>query len=115
MEKRAFLVLDCPVSTEAHFGNSRRVRHAAHSDPESAFIRQSEQDFRPNQPGRPSACVARPVDGVLDVWVGPKMRSRSPMIGIRFYQWTYDGRHLVYLQDEKGNENSHVYAVDPQT
>ena len=63
-----------------------------------------------------------PVDGVLNVWVGPSKASQDaqPVTnerkrGIRFYRWTYDGRHLVYLQDEQGNENFHVYAVDPQT
>src|SRR3984893_6398068 len=63
-----------------------------------------------------------PVDGMLNVWVGPSdaPQDARPITndrkrGIRFYQWTYDGRHLVYLQDEKGNENFHVYAVDPQT
>ena len=63
-----------------------------------------------------------PVDGVLNVWVGPSdaPQDARPITndrkrGIRLYQWTYDGRHLVYLQDEKGNENSHVDAVDPQT
>ena len=63
-----------------------------------------------------------PVDGVLNVWVGPSHapQDAQPVTnerkrGIRFYQWTYEGRHLVYLQDEQGNENFHVYAVDPQT
>ena len=71
--------------------------------------------------GRLLAWLA-PVDGVLNVWVGPSdaPQDAQPITndrkrGIRFYQWTYDGRHLVYLQDEKGNENFHVYAVDPQT
>jgi hypothetical protein len=63
-----------------------------------------------------------PVDGVLNVWVGPSDAPQDgrPITndrkrGIRVYQWTYNGRHLVYLQDEQGNENFHVYAVDPQT
>ena len=62
--------------------------------------------------GRLLAWLA-PVDGVLNVWVGPSDASQGarPITndrkrGIRLYQWTYDGRHLVYLQDEKGNENS---------
>ncbi|MGH6820553.1 MAG: S9 family peptidase, partial [Methylocella sp.] len=50
-----------------------------------------------------------PVDHVLNVWVGPSDASQDarPVTnertrGIRFYRWTYDGRHLVYLQDEQG-------------
>jgi dipeptidyl aminopeptidase/acylaminoacyl peptidase len=62
-----------------------------------------------------------PVDGVLNIWVGPtEAPERAEAItddrkrGIRMYGWTYDGRHLVYLQDQDGNEDFHLFAVDPQ-
>src|SRR5207247_9411131 len=29
------------------------------------------------------------------------------------YFWSRDGRYLLYAQDKGGNENFHVYAVDP--
>ncbi len=29
------------------------------------------------------------------------------------YFWSQTGRHLLYVQDKDGNENFHVYAVDP--
>ena len=66
-----------------------------------------------------------PKDGVLNVWVGPV---GSPVggpdfgpitddtkRGIRVYFWAEDGRHVVYLQDEGGDENWRVHAVDPST
>jgi len=60
-----------------------------------------------------------PKDGVLNVFVGPvnAPQEARPVTddrkrGIRFYAWTYDGRHLVYGQDEAGDENFHLYAVD---
>lgn len=32
--------------------------------------------------------------------------------GIRAYFWTYDGQHLIYMQDADGDENFHCYSVD---
>ena len=68
--------------------------------------------------GRRLAFLA-PVEGVLNVWVGPidKPDEARPVThdkvrGIRIYQWAYDNRQIIYLQDVAGNENWHVYAVD---
>lgn len=66
-----------------------------------------------------------PVNGVLNVWVGPvgaevDGEDFEPVTddkdrGIRLYFWAEDGKHLVYLQDEGGDENWRLYAVDPAT
>ncbi|HZA44867.1 MAG TPA: S9 family peptidase [Rubrobacter sp.] len=66
-----------------------------------------------------------PREGVLNVWVGP-VGSRvggsdfEPVTedrkrGIRTYFWAEDGRHIVYLQDEGGDENWRIHTVDPVT
>jgi dipeptidyl aminopeptidase/acylaminoacyl peptidase len=62
-----------------------------------------------------------PLDGVLNVWVAPVDApgaaipiTRDRKRGIRNHIWAYDGHHLVYAQDEDGNEDFHLYAVDPQ-
>jgi Tol biopolymer transport system component len=59
-----------------------------------------------------------PRDGVLNIW----LRSRAggddrPLTndrdrGIRSYFWSRDGRVILYVQDQGGNENYRVYAVD---
>lgn len=61
-----------------------------------------------------------PAAGVLNVWIAPVAapHEAQPVTddrgrGIRMHSWTYDGRHLVYVQDRNGDENFHVYAVDP--
>lgn len=67
--------------------------------------------------GRTLAWVA-PVDGVLNVWVGevgsddakPVTEDRDR--GISQYFWAHDGRHLLYLKDEGGDENWRLHAVD---
>lgn len=59
-----------------------------------------------------------PLDGVLNVWVAPvdSPQAARPVTkdkerGIRFYRWAYTNEHIIYLQDQKGDENWHVYAV----
>jgi dipeptidyl aminopeptidase/acylaminoacyl peptidase len=59
-----------------------------------------------------------PVDGVLNVWVGPaddpaaaKPVTEDKLRGIRTYFWAFTNRHIIYLQDAGGDENWHVYAV----
>jgi dipeptidyl aminopeptidase/acylaminoacyl peptidase len=59
-----------------------------------------------------------PKDGVLNVWVAPiDATDRARVItgdqkrGIRFYTWANTSRHLLYMQDEGGTEDWHIYAV----
>jgi len=63
-----------------------------------------------------------PVDGVLNVWVGPagdpkvaKPITKDTKRGIHDYFWAYTNRHIVYLQDKDGDENWRVYCVDLTT
>lgn len=60
-----------------------------------------------------------PLDGVLNVWVGPlgdpaaaKAVTHDTGRGIRRYFWSFTNRHLVYLQDAGGDENWRAYRVD---
>lgn len=59
-----------------------------------------------------------PVNGVMNVWVAPvekledaKAITKDSKRGIRQYFWAYTSQHLLYLQDEGGNENFHLYRV----
>ena len=72
-------------------------------------------------------CLAylAPREGVLNVWVGPvgsqvggsdfEPVTEDRKRGIRTYFWAEDGRHVVYLQDEGGDENWRIHTVDPFT
>lgn len=62
-----------------------------------------------------------PVDGALNVWVGPAgdpsaavpvTRDDDPVFQ---YWFAFDNQHLLYLQDDKGDENNHVYSVNLET
>ncbi len=59
-----------------------------------------------------------PRDGVLNVWVAPidaigeaRVITADKKRGIRFYAWAYTSRHVLYMQDEGGTEDWHIYAV----
>ncbi|MEX0611567.1 MAG: S9 family peptidase, partial [Pirellulales bacterium] len=63
-----------------------------------------------------------PVEGVLNVWVGPvdDLSKAAPVTedkkrGIRSHDWAYDARHILYTQDKDGDENWHVYATNVET
>jgi dipeptidyl aminopeptidase/acylaminoacyl peptidase len=60
-----------------------------------------------------------PVDGVLNVWVGPldDPQAATPVTndserGIRQYFWARTSNQILYMQDKGGDENWRVYAVD---
>ncbi len=67
--------------------------------------------------GRNVAWLA-PVDGVMNIWVAPvgdlaaaKAVTGERKRGLANYAWAPDGQHLLFLNDEGGNENDHVFAV----
>lgn len=59
-------------------------------------------------------------DGIMNIWIKkfdepfekarPLTNSKRPMQG---YFWTYDGKYILYVKDENGDENRNVFAVDP--
>jgi dipeptidyl aminopeptidase/acylaminoacyl peptidase len=60
-----------------------------------------------------------PVDGVLNIWVGPagdpsaaKAITSDKGSGILQYFWALDNRHILYLKDKDGDENHHLYRID---
>jgi dipeptidyl aminopeptidase/acylaminoacyl peptidase len=63
-----------------------------------------------------------PKDGILNVWLAPlgKLADAKPITndhkrGIRQHHWAEDSRHVLYLQDQGGDENWRVHSVDVET
>jgi len=63
-----------------------------------------------------------PVNGVLNVWVGPvdnpdaaKPVTNDTNRGIRMHHWAYTNRHILYIQDKGGDENWRIYGVNLET
>jgi len=62
------------------------------------------------------------VDGVMNIWVGPSgdFKAAKPVTQekqrpIQKFWWARNGTHLLYSQDQRGDENYHIYAVDLKT
>ena len=68
--------------------------------------------------GQRLAWVAPDKKNVLQVWVktvgkdDDKMVTADKKRGVRRYFWAQDNKTLLYLQDNDGDENFHVYGVD---
>jgi dipeptidyl aminopeptidase/acylaminoacyl peptidase len=89
-------------------------RDALFGNPEKAQARLSPD-------GRYLSYVA-PRDGVLNVWVAPlnDLAAAKPITndrkrGVRQHFWAANGTHVLYLQDEGGDENWRLHAVDVAT
>ncbi len=89
-------------------------RHILFGNPQKAQARLS-----PN--GKWLSYLA-PVDGILNVWVGPvddpsqaKPVTDDKIRDIRSHSWAYTGDHILYSQDKAGDENYHVYATNVET
>jgi len=94
------MTTDAPlVPREILFGNPERIAPCISPD------------------GQRLAWIA-PHEGVLNVWIGGTDLSDARVVtadrdrGIRTVAWAHDGRHLLYIQDEGGDENWRLHAVD---
>jgi dipeptidyl aminopeptidase/acylaminoacyl peptidase len=103
-----------PTAAEAVAGTAVIPRSALFGNPEKTQARVSPD-------GKYISYIA-PENGVLNVWVGPRSDPSAAKVvtndtkrGIRQHFWSYDNKHVLYLQDEGGDENWHVYAVDVAT
>jgi dipeptidyl aminopeptidase/acylaminoacyl peptidase len=63
----------------------------------------------------------KPHQGVLNVWVKARSEpfaSARPLTAdqrtVGGYFWSRDGKFVLYVQDKGGDENFHLYAVDPR-
>jgi dipeptidyl aminopeptidase/acylaminoacyl peptidase len=65
----------------------------------------------------------RPYKGQMNVWVkerGEPFDAAEPVTAdttrpVSGYFWTQDSDRILYVQDKGGNENYHIYAVDPDS
>ncbi|MCU7552980.1 S9 family peptidase [Alteromonas sp. ASW11-19] len=59
-----------------------------------------------------------PVNGVMEIWVGDRdnFNSAEPVThdgnrGVPSHFWALDSEHVLYMQDQDGDENWHLYSV----
>jgi len=54
------------------------------------------------------------VKGIDEPFEAARPMSADSVRPVRGYFWSQDSRFLLYVQDKGGDENSHVYAIDPR-
>jgi dipeptidyl aminopeptidase/acylaminoacyl peptidase len=85
------------------------------------FIGDPEIAYAALSPDGRFVAFVKQLDGILNVWVKgidepfdaarPVTADTSrPVIN---YFWSADGKYILYAQDQAGNENFRIYAVDP--
>jgi Tol biopolymer transport system component len=112
------------LSVLMHTGCARSVAEAdAKGNPELIprdvlFGNPQKAQARLSPDGKHLSFVA-PVDGVLNVWVGPvdDISKAVPVTEekvrpISSHHWAYDNKHVLYGQDKNGDENFHIYATN---
>lgn len=62
----------------------------------------------------------RPNNGVMNIWIretDARMESARPLTAderpVFGHNWTPDSRYILYVQDRGGDENFHVFRIDP--
>ncbi|NQW17957.1 MAG: S9 family peptidase [Chloroflexi bacterium] len=80
-------------------------------NPERASVRLSPDGSR--------ISFLAPDEGFLNVFIAPRDRldeakavTHDRSRGIRMYAWAHDNQHLLYMQDDGGDENWNVFSVD---
>ncbi len=67
--------------------------------------------------GERITCIA-PADGVLNLWIMDRDGGNRRQLtfdedrGVINYEWAENGRQILYMQDEAGEEDTHVYLLD---
>lgn len=68
--------------------------------------------------GTQLAWLAPDKNGIVNVWVGARNGSDARAVTneshrpIQWYAWASDGKHILYLQDNAGDEVDHLFSAD---
>src|SRR5438094_1426016 len=71
--------------------------------------------------GQQLAYLAPDERGVMNVWVRSLAGGDDQLVtadkkrGIRMFLWQGDSRHILYIQDQEGDENFHLFQTDLAT
>src|SRR5262245_47328247 len=88
--------------------------------PRATFTHVSRRDRPSLSPDGKWIAYLAPVDGVANIWLrevgGSNDRAlTAEKIRVAYYSWQGDGEHLLYLRDQGGDENWHLFQVERKT
>jgi dipeptidyl aminopeptidase/acylaminoacyl peptidase len=85
---------------------------------EVLFGNPERADPRISPDGSQLSWLAPDKNGVLNVWVSaidganPHPVTNETDYPIHYYRWAADGKHILYLHDNNGNEIDHLFSAD---
>jgi len=85
---------------------------------EILFGNPERADPKVSPDGSQLSWLAPDKNGVLNVWVSaidgasPHPVTNEPGYPIHYYRWAADGKHLLYLHDNNGDEIDHLFSAD---
>ncbi len=114
-----------PLYSEAMTAKQQRIKTMTSPliPRKTLFGNSQNAHVRLSPDGKNVAYIA-PRDGVLNLWLSPvsdtglkkaKPLTKDTKRGIQSYFWTYTNQYIVYLQDQNGDENWHLYRVNIET
>ena len=123
----AAVVSSPPTSTS--LSSSRRTTTSEELIPRDILFGNPEYSSPLLSPdGMNLAYLAPSPDGVMNVWIrdlsgplhggdddgkeGDRMITNEPKRAIRSVAWAYDSRTILFMNDEDGDENFHLFATD---
>ncbi len=89
--------------------------------PRSVILADSERGNPQLSPDGKMIAYCAPFNGTTNIWVQTvgqndgRVVTRDTQSGIPFCFWQEDGNHVLYFQDQGGDENSHLFQTDIRT
>ncbi len=123
----AVVISGCSRSDETAVESSEDVAKTMALDdfelvPRDVFFGNPERIQGRVSPDGTKMSFLAPVDGVLNLWVGPlgdfgaaKPITQDTGSGIDSHQWALNSRNVLYIRDTGGDEDFHVFSVDLET
>jgi len=122
----AITVLACGSDGPVSESPAEPVEHAASEQsgeliPRSVLFGNPERIAPELSPDGSMIAYIAPVDSVLNLWVmnidrtDPRQITFDTNRGVTNYFWAENGTDILYMQDEAGEENTHVYRLNVAT
>jgi len=89
--------------------------------PRSIILEESERGNPRLSPDGKKIAYCAPHHGVANIWVqtvgknDDRVLTKDAKNGIPYCFWQEDGNHVLYFQDQDGDENSHLFQTDIRT
>lgn len=120
-QKQLWMVLALLIGSAILLSSCGQVQKETKLIPKDVLFGNPEKVSPRLSPDGTMMSYRAPVDGVMNVFVGTigkddaKVVTKDTLRGISRYFWAADSKHIMYLQDNGGDENWKLYSVGIET